>query len=419
MKCVVPMNKLFKIATSLLLIMATVCLIGCTKPDDPNNGGNNGNNGENGGETPEAPAIVSTSEVQYDGTVYFEAVFEDDTKMYFEILSPNEVALVNGEFFYQDNPSMTYIYRGEVVIPENIAHLGTTYSIVSIAKKAFYNNEIVTSVFIPNSVISIGSYIEKNAANYMWNYKGAFQGCPNLNSIHMSENVQDIGHNAFVDCPCYQESVTIPTHIKLIGGNAYSSENVLFLADSCSIAGSGTLVAPVCSAFFNASSIIFGDNVKIMPAHIYAWTSFDTIEVPSTITIIPNYAFKECTNLVSITLNNSINIIKEGTFYGCSNLSSIELPNSVTTIDKNAFYNCDSLTDIFLPNSINQINDYAYYLNNTINTNVTSLSINPPILGNNVFGHRSIQIIYVPRASVEAYKIANGWREFADVIVGI
>ena len=177
-KTKIVMNRLLKRVIALILTMAVVCMIGCKKADEPNNGGNNGNNGVNGGETPEAPAIVSTSEVQYDGTVYIEALFKDDTKMYFEIVSPNEVALVNGKFFYQDNPSLAYIYRGNIVIPESIKHLGISYSVVSIAKEAFYRNELVTSVYIPNSVTSIRMYPKGM-------FHGAFQGCTNLNVLQM------------------------------------------------------------------------------------------------------------------------------------------------------------------------------------------------------------------------------------------
>ena len=102
------MNRVLNKIAAIMLTMAVVCMIGCKKADDPSNGGNNGNNGGNGGETPEAPAIVSTSEVQYDGTVFIEAVFEDETKMYFAIVSPTEVSVSNGEFFYQENPSLAY-----------------------------------------------------------------------------------------------------------------------------------------------------------------------------------------------------------------------------------------------------------------------------------------------------------------------
>ena len=71
------MNRVLNKIAAIMLAMAVVCMIGCKKTDEPNNGGNNGGND---GETPEAPAIVSSSEVQYDGTVYIETVLDDGTK---------------------------------------------------------------------------------------------------------------------------------------------------------------------------------------------------------------------------------------------------------------------------------------------------------------------------------------------------
>ena len=389
------MNRLLKKMTALMLIMAVVCMIGCKKADEPNNGDNNENNGGNGGETPEAPAIVSTSEVQYDGKVYIEALFKDDTKMYFEIVSPNEMALVSGKFFYQDNPSLAYIYRGNIVIPESIKHFGISYSVVSIAKEAFYRNELVTSVYIPNSVTSIKMYPKGM-------FHGAFQGCINLSIIHMSENIQDIGSNSFVDCPCYQQTVTIPKQVKNIGANAFYSENVVFNADSCVIAGGETVEinSPYphyySSAFPKMNFISFGNNVKVLPAYLYAMTDFTTIDIPSINTIIPDYAFCRCTYL-----------------------SKANIPNTVTTIGNSAFRDCASLTEISLPNSISHINDYAYYNTDNTYTNITCMAINPPVLGNNVFGQRRIEVIFVNLASVEAYKTADGWSQYSDVIVGI
>ena len=264
------MDKLLKVAMSTLMVMATVCLIGCNKVDDPNNDDNNGSNGGNSGETPETPAIVSTSEVQYDGMVYIEAVFEDESKMYFAILSSSEVAVASGEFYYQDNPSHAYMYRGEVVIPERITHLGTTYSVVAIAYKAFYRCNLVTSVYIPNSVKFINEFL----------HYGAFAGCVNLVEIKMSENIQYIGSSAF--------------------------------------------------------------------------------------------------------------------------------------------NGCDALTDIFLPSTITKIEDGAYTSYDLTNTTtITCMAIEPPILSEHAFVGRNVQVIYVPVSSVDAYKAANGWSRYENVIVGI
>ena len=54
-------------------------------------------------------------------------------------------------------------YSGEVIIPESVEHKGAAYSVTSIGFRAFYDCSRLTSVTIPNSMESIGSY--------------AFRGC--------------------------------------------------------------------------------------------------------------------------------------------------------------------------------------------------------------------------------------------------
>ena len=126
-------------------------------------------------------------------------------------------------------------------------------------------------------------------------------------------------------------------------------------------------------------------------------------------------------------MNNSIKVINKDTFYGCTNLSNIEIPDSVITIGESAFRDCPSLTDVFLPSSIEQINDcaFAVYLEQTnlddldIDTYITCMADNPPTIGYYAFGNRNIRVIYVPMSSAEAYKTAERWSQYADVIVGI
>lgn len=519
------MNRLLKRIAAIMLTMAVVCMIGCKKADDPSNGGNNGNNGGNGGETPEAPAIVSTSEVQYDGTVFIEAVFEDETKMYFAIVSPTEVSVANGEFFYQDNPSLAYKYRGEVIIPETISHLGTTYTVVAIGYKAFFQCDLVTSVYIPNTVVSIDSYVDTH-----YNY-GSFQDCTNLNSIHLSKNLRIIGDRTFEGCPCFADSVTISNNITSIGKNAFDSKIVVFCADSCTIAG-GYYKGVFYSSFPNMNSISFTNNVKILPAYLFSsmnpteidipptiirladWAfrgctnlekingldnvvdigyrafyeceslnsvslnssltnirygvflgcrslsfikipnsvttiganafersglqsiewggSIDTIEafafsscplfelsIPNSVSYIGGFAFSECNKMTSLVIGNSVTIIEPAAFYSCYELESVTLGNAVTSIGANAFSGCDKLTEIILPSSIESLGTRAFDSYFSYPNSITCLAINPPMLGEDVFGDRWIEAVYVPMSSVEAYKTADGWSPYADVIVGI
>ena len=81
----------------------------------------------------------------------------------------------------------------------------------------------------------------------------------------------------------------------------------------------------------------------------------DDINIPENITFEDNTytvtgigfnAFKNCSNLTSISLPNTITNIGYSAFHSCTGLTSISIPKSVTSIGVNAFYNCNNLTEV-------------------------------------------------------------------------
>ena len=161
---------------------------------------------------------------------------------------------------------------------------------------------------------------------------------------------------------------------------------------------------------------------------IIEYTGLDTIvKIPSSIdgkpvvAILMN-AFKNCTNLTSVTIPNSVINIREKAFGGCNSLEKIIvesgntvydsrdncnaiietntntlilgckntiIPDSVTSIGNGAFYGCTSLTSITIPDSVTSIGYEAFYdctslTSITIPNSVTYIDTNDGIDGSNV-----------------------------------
>ena len=222
-----------------------------------------------------------------------------------------------------------------------------------------------------------------------------FKGCTGLTSVTVPDGI-NIGNSAFANCTNLK-SVTLPTDLAAIPSSLFSD----------------------C-------------------------TSLTDIALPEKITSIGNYAFQNCTSLTSITVPSGVTSIGSDAFYGCTSLERIELPESMTSIGAYAFQNCTSLTDITLPENITKIDSatfrdctsltsitvpgavsvigyYAFYGCTSLKE-MTVLAATPPTLDSAAFGNatsNSLTAIYVPAESVDAYKGADVWKNFADKIKSI
>ena len=144
-----------------------------------------------------------------------------------------------------------------------------------------------------------------------------------------------------------------------------------------------------------------------------------TLLFKSNIITIGYAAFSRCFNLKSITIPDSVTEIGVKAFYYCRSLTSITLPDSVTTIGNSAFEGCSSLTSVTIGNNVTEIGGYTFYSCNNL-TSVYCQATTPPILdGPYVFDlNAADRKIYVPYQSLDAYKTAEYWSEYADSIWG-
>ena len=70
------------------------------------------------------------------------------------------------------------------------------------------------------------------------------------------------------------------------------------------------------------------------------------VVIENCVTSIGDSAFKDCTDLTSVTIPDSVASIGCDAFSGCESLTSVTIPDSVTSIGDGAFEGCTGLTSI-------------------------------------------------------------------------
>lgn len=140
--------------------------------------------------------------------------------------------------------------------------------------------------------------------------------------------------------------------------------------------------------------------------------------LPSTLKSIGNNCFYDWTALPQITVPQNVESIGNYAFHGCTALTRIDLPTSLTTIGIGAFKGCTQLQEITIPENVTSIG-ISFVSNCTALENIYVLPTTPPRFQDIQFfdGFPNCTIL-VPQASVEAYKAATVWNQFASQIVG-
>jgi hypothetical protein len=104
-----------------------------------------------------------------------------------------------------------------------------------------------------------------------------------------------------------------------------------------------------------------------------------------------------------------------GNFYNAK-LTGIVLPETLTTIGAYAFYNCVSLVTVNIPASVTSIGNYAFSSSSSSLETVIVNATTPPVLGTSAFSTSSLKNIYVPEASLSAYKATTNWSTYSYYI---
>ena len=368
-----------------------------------------------------------------------------------------------GDYAFWDCPSLT-----SVTIPNSVTTIGKEAfykcsslksvtipnSVRTIEEGAFYKCSSLTSVTIPNGVTTIGDYI--------------FSDCRSLTSVTIPNSVTTIGVQAFSGCSSLTY-VTIPNSVTSIATEAFNhtyAAKVIWLTNTPPIGYSdvdasihyvpntsyrelsNTKVYPSLSSIFEVGGIKYvpvslsertcdaidciyiGDanevnidkkvnykGIDMIVRDINPYTfSRNKYITKANINIngsIGFNAFGDCSSLTSVTIGDGVTTIGVSAFGDCSSLISVTIGNSVTTIGGYAFYGCRSLTSVTIPNSVRTIGKKAFSGCKNVKQ-ITSEAVTPPNCALYAFEWVNTDEckLFVPKNSIDAYKKADGWKEF-------
>lgn len=100
--------------------------------------------------------------------------------------------------------------------------------------------------------------------------------------------------------------------------------------------------------------------IEIQANAFYGSKEIRKITIPSSVSSIGKEAFCGCSSLSEIVLPKSLNTISAQMFGKCSSLKTITVPTGVKTIARKAFSGCSSLTEIVIPEGVTIIEDDAF-----------------------------------------------------------
>lgn len=206
---------------------------------------------------------------------------------------------------------------------------------------------------------------------------GAFNECTKLESVILPSEVTRIGNWAFTTCNSLN-TITIPASVTDIGAGAFAGcINMI----SMTVDTENTVYdsREDCNAIIHSSTNTVVAGCKNMT-------------IPEGVTSIGDWALNGMGSLTSVVLPSSLTSIGTGAFSWCWSLPSITIPANVTSIGGGAFEGCSNLTSVTVENP------------------------EPVAIGESTFSNRANATLYVPAGSTVAYKAADYWKEFKEIV---
>lgn len=354
-----------------------------------------------------------------------------------KIISLGNIVSTSGN--YNSGPFAYCTKLTECVLPDTL---------VSIGKGFFHGCTSLSKINIPESVESIGDQ--------------SFSGCTSLYFEELNTpNLSSLGSGVF-------NGVKVKKWVnmgKLTTVNIYGSRFDQNTLEEVVIPVSATSIAT--EAFYSYKSlkqIDIPDNITTIGNNAFiGCTGLLSVNIGNGVKILPSKCFYQCTGLKEVVVGSNVNTISNECFYNCNSINSISLPNNISSIGDYAFqfaFNKDYNIEINLPNvstvgiycfssakaskiilmsltgivshrafsgstaelielgdGVTGFNGEVFSLCASLQTLILHSTTPPSLSGTNFYQNPNTMIIYVPDASVEAYRTTSGWSSYVNRIL--
>lgn len=245
------------------------------------------------------------------------------------------------------------------------------------AENLYLNNELVRDLVIPDGIININQY--------------AFYNCKSITSLFISNSVELVNSSAFYNCYMLT-SVTIGTNVKSIDSYAFGSCPRLVMI--CNLSSLLIEIGTDGNGYIASNAL---DVFTSIEDDKYSYALIDDLifyENESNVYLI-GYAGTKTEITLPEEFNGKQYIIKDYAFYNCKELTNVTISDGVTQIGDYAFYQCSSLISIDIPNSVEYLGKSAFAWCSSLENITIGTGIN--IINNGAFyGCSSLTNVNIP-----------------------
>lgn len=321
-----------------------------------------------------------------------------------------------------------------VVIEDKVTIDGTEYNVEHINSRIFMGNESITSVKLPTGLKYLDSYV--------------FENCTNLETVTNlpTSNLEDMGDRVFNGTKWIKSLEG--DGVYLFGGwaIAYLGENtpetLTMPSDTYGICYGFLRAHGGSYAEWNLKTLILNEGLKRINGCAFEYCSELTeINIPSTVVYIDGDAFDGCWGLTSFnvaegnaafssidgvlfngskyelclypkgktdesyTVPAGIKDIMGHAFYGADNLKQLIMPEGVSRVYAQAIREMGNLETIDFPSTLTELNAGTFYGCRNLKTIIIRATEIPYYGGTDLSSSNfDNTVLYVPEASLEAYK---------------